>query len=159
MNPFIFLAATFFGAGKLPKAPGTWGSLAAIIVAVVGLHFTGWEIFYGLTLLVFLIGIPVADKYGKATGKADDPEIVIDEVAGQWIALFPLPYLTDFSDRIGPSIATLAAFVLFRFFDILKPWPIKAFEQNFKGGFGVMIDDVAAGVMAALVLVVIGYFL
>jgi len=159
MQTFLYRLAILFGIGKLPKAPGTWGSLAALVIAVPLLHIISWPVFYGLSATVFMFGIAAADIHEKKTGKHDSGEVVIDEVVGQWIAIFPLPLILSFDSRLDASLATFAAFVLFRFFDILKPWPIRIIEKKIQGGLGTMVDDVAAGFLAALVLVAAGFLL
>ena len=135
--------ATVCGIGLLPGAPGTWGSLAALPAGWAILHWTGSrEILLLAAALAFFAGWWAADRYSRATGTDDSGSIVIDEVAGQWIVLAVVPMTL-------PWIA--AAVILFRIFDIFKPWPIRAVERRYKGGFGVMIDDIVAGVFAAAV--------
>ncbi len=144
------LIATVFYVGYLRPAPGTWGSLVAFPI--------GW-IFFAIHPLLFFAAIPIGFVKGVwATGKmaegADDPdksEIVIDEVIGQWIALLPV---VVGSMHAGASIFALwpgliAAFALFRLFDIWKPGPIGAADRR-KDRIGVMLDDVYAGIAAAI---------
>jgi phosphatidylglycerophosphatase A len=136
--------ATWFGAGLIPKAPGTWGSLAALPFAWLILHFGGlWWLAGGIGL-VFLVGWWASEIYVTGTGQADPGAIVIDEVAGQWIALLPAATSIWWHWLVG--------FVLFRFFDIVKPWPIGWADRRVRGGFGVMIDDVIAGIYAGVLL-------
>ena len=158
MDGFLYHLATLFGVGKLPKAPGTWGSLAALVIAVPLIHFINfnWPIFIGLTAVLFMLGIAAADVYAKRTGEEDSPKVVIDELVGQWITLFPLALVLPFGDF---RWATLLAFVLFRAFDILKPWPIRRLEKKPGGGLSVMLDDVVAGIMAAAILYLVGAYL
>lgn len=138
-----FWLAVFFGAGLLRPAPGTWGSLAAlgagywIIAAGAGL-----AVFAGAILIVTLLGTIAINAIEKTTGIHDAPEIVIDEVAGMWIAMLPV-YLLPANPWLF-----VAAFVLFRIFDIIKPWPIGWLDKKVSGGFGVMVDDIVAGVFA-----------
>jgi phosphatidylglycerophosphatase A len=137
------LIATWFGAGLLPWAPGTWGSLAALpfawaIAAVFGVG--------GLLVaaaLAFLLGWWAAERVGRASGVEDQGAIVIDEVAGQWLAVAVAP--------LDP-IAYLLGFLLFRLFDITKPWPASWADRSLPGGLGVMTDDVVAGLYAAAAL-------
>lgn len=139
------LLATWFGAGYAPAAPGTFGSLFAI---PVGWAFAVEGGVYALALAavgIALIGVWAADGYMAATGEHDASPIVIDEVAGQWIALLPAVAVINWQ-------TALAAFVLFRLFDILKPWPISWVDRNVEGGVGVMADDVLAGIAAAACL-------
>jgi phosphatidylglycerophosphatase A len=137
------LLATWFGAGLLPRAPGTWGSLAALPFAwfirdgfgVVGLAVAA----AGL----FVIGLWAASVYVRRGGEADPGAVVIDEVAGQWLVLVAVP----------PNLALYAAgFVLFRIADIFKPWPASWIDRTLKGGLGVMLDDTAAALYAGAAL-------
>ena len=136
--------ATWFGSGLSPKAPGTCGSMAALPFAAIIVFWGGAEALAIAAALVTLVGITVSNRYMAIKGTAHDPgEIVIDEVAGQWIALIPA--------GLNP-LSFAIAFVLFRLFDIWKPWPIRLLDQKVEGGLGVMIDDVAAGLLAAVIL-------
>lgn len=134
-------------AGLAPKAPGTWGTALACILApfvFLPLDFFGRWLF--LTLLFFLGGF--AGTYAeKKLGKKDPGEVVIDELVGVWFAMAP------FSRTSWYFILT--AFILFRIFDILKPWPVNASEKWLPDGFGIMIDDVVAGAYAMLGLAII----
>jgi len=141
-NP-IHMLAFGLGSGLAPKAPGTFGTLAALPIYWRLLADLAPWVFALITLLTFVLGVYVCEKTSQDLGVHDHGGIVIDEWVGMWITLFLLP----------KSLFWLAlAFVLFRFFDIIKPWPIKWLDQHVKGGFGIMIDDVLAGVMAWLVL-------
>jgi phosphatidylglycerophosphatase A len=143
-----FWVATWGGAGMLPKAPGTWGSLAALPCAYVILQAgAGWGL--GIAILVVLAAGIWASKVYMEKSKSHDPgQIVVDEVLGQWIVLMPL------GAEFRP-LEWLVAFGLFRFFDVLKPWPIRLADSKIKGGFGVMFDDILAGIAGAIVM--IGY--
>lgn len=139
----VTLVATWFGAGLIRRAPGTWGSLAALPCAA-GLHLLGgpW-LLAGATGLVALAGVWASGRYAAALGSGgasgDPGAVVVDEVAGQWLALLPLPL-----DLWWYA----AAFALFRLFDIAKPWPIGWLDQNLHGGRGIIADDLAAGLVA-----------
>jgi phosphatidylglycerophosphatase A len=132
-----------FGSGLAPKAQGTFGSLAAILPWLLLRHLS-----LPLNLLViavgFLIGVWACDVAGRAVGVDDHRSLVWDEFIGQWIALSPA--------LLAPWWAVVAGFGLFRLFDVWKPWPIRWFDRHLKGGLGVMVDDVVAGVFAAVVL-------
>ena len=133
--------ATLGPIGHLRPAPGTIGSAVGVVSGYMLASF-GAGIFATATLFVTIIGIFAADAYNQTTSRDDAPEVIIDEVAGQWIALIILPLdLWWFA----------AAFVLFRFFDITKIGPVGMAEQ-LSGGFGVMADDIVAGLLAALCL-------
>lgn len=149
--------ATLFGVGHFPKAPGTMGSLVALILGSVLVHFIDWQVFLVLILAFLVLGVVAADAHEKLTGVHDSPKVVVDELVGMWIVLFPLE---AFGAQLGDfRIDGIAAFALFRLFDIWKPWPVSWAETKFTGGFAVMLDDVAAGLMAAAVLMGLGYFI
>jgi phosphatidylglycerophosphatase A len=137
------ILATWFGAGLSPKAPGTAGSLAALPIAYGLSHFWGMIGLGIATAIVIAAGIWAAHVYGKRTASEDAGPVVIDEVAGQWLTLL-----------LVPADVTLYAigFALFRFADIVKPWPIDRVDRRVKGGLGVMLDDLLAGALAALIL-------
>jgi phosphatidylglycerophosphatase A len=132
-----------FGSGLAPKAPGTFGSLAAILPWLLLRHLS-----LPINLLVivvgFFIGVWACDVAGRAVGVDDHRSLVWDEFIGQWIALLPA--------LLAPWWAVVVGFGLFRLFDVWKPWPIRWFDRHLKGGLGVMVDDVIAGVFAAVVL-------
>ena len=140
------LLATWFGAGKLPVAPGSWGSLAALPFAW-GLAWFGGPFTLAAGAMVMLgAGIWASNRVVAASGAKDPGEIVIDEVAGQWLALAAAP--------LDPLVYG-AGFVLFRIFDIFKPWPASWIDRNMDGGAGIMLDDIIAGAYAGAAL----YFL
>lgn len=142
MKNFLLKLATFFGVGKLPKGPGTWGTLATVPVAFL-LAKGGPLIYMTVTLLLVPIAIVAAELYMKEHNVKDAPEIVIDEVIGFLITMTWMPLTWQ---------AFVAGFVLFRFLDILKPPPIKYFDKRVPGGLGVVMDDLVAGVMANIFL-------
>lgn len=144
------LLATWFGAGRLPWAPGTWGSLFALPVAWPLLALGGPGLLLVATAVVFALGLWASDRYMKAVGLHDPGAIVIDEVAGQWLTLAVAP--------LDP-LAFLLGFVLFRVADVLKPWPANWLDRRVGGAFGVMIDDVAAAVYAGGVLAIVIWLL
>lgn len=151
-NSFYWIAVGF-GSGLLPKAPGTWGSLAAVILAYPVLFMPNASILLlGMAFMAFALGICAANIWEQNTGSHDDGRIVIDEFAGQWIALIPVANLAVM-DML--PLGLLLSFALFRFFDVVKPQPIKYLDKNIHGGIGVMIDDVVAGVFAAAILSVL----
>ncbi len=137
---------TLFGLGFQPTAPGTWGSAAALIAGAVIVWLFGSIGLILMTFAVFATGVWAADHYEAQTGRHDNSEIIVDEVAGQWITLIPVAYFG------GGLFAYLAAFGLFRAFDIMKPGPIRTLDQTLSGGFGTMVDDLAAGLCAAFIL-------
>lgn len=136
------LVATSFGAGFAPKAPGTAGTLTAIPIAWA-LARLGTGGFIAGTLFITLLGTWAAGAFMRATGTHDDQRIVVDEVAGYLVTLLLVP---------RNAITLALAFVLFRLFDIWKPGPIRWIDDHVHGGFGVMADDLAAGVVGAVIL-------
>jgi phosphatidylglycerophosphatase A len=139
------LIATWFGAGLLPWAPGTWGSFAALPCAWVIVHFAGPAGLALSAVLVFALGWWAASVVAAASGYQDPGFIVVDEVAALWLVLAVAPL--DWR-------AYAAAFVLFRVFDITKPWPSHAIERRVKGGLGIMLDDIVVALYAALLLLI-----
>ncbi len=142
----VSLLATWFGAGLLPKAPGTWGSLAALPFAWGLYQLGGTVAVLAAAVVVGAIGYWAAERYMTHTGQADPGPVVIDEVVGQWLALAFVP---------AGVWAYVFGFVLFRAADIGKPWPASWAERNLGGGRGVMADDVIAGLYAALGLAIV----
>lgn len=151
------LIVTVGGVGRIPFAPGTWGSLAGLPIAYAA-HYLG-----GITALVFLTAVIFAVGWFATTeylaGREDDPkEVVIDEVAGQMLALWPLSWglsMSGTDPHIFPWPGWVGGFLLFRFFDIVKPWPVSLADRPTP--FGVMADDAVAGVLAgALMLLAAG---
>ncbi len=143
--------ASGFGSGLAPVAQGTFGSLAALVLWWLLLRGLDWPIYLGLLLLSFAVGVWACDVAGRALGVDDHRSLVWDEFVGQWIALLPL--LASPLRSAPPAWwAPLLGFLLFRLFDVWKPWPIRALDRRLKGGLGVMVDDVVAGLFAAVVL-------
>lgn len=140
----VLLMAFGFGAGLAKHGPGTWGSLLALPLAAVCLA-DPW-IYATVTLLVSLVGIPICGGAARRLGVHDHSGIVWDEIAGQMIACAPL-FLMPSSMTLSAGLGL--AFVLFRLFDIAKPWPIRAVDRGVHGGLGIMLDDVLAGMAAA----------
>lgn len=135
------------GTGLVPVAPGTAGSAVACLI-FLATHQLGFAVHVVLIAVVMGLGIWASGASEAAFGQADDGRIVIDEVAGQWIALSP-----QFVLSASLPVVIVTAFVAFRVFDIWKPGPVRWAEQRFAGGLGVMADDVVAGVLAACVSV------
>ena len=147
LNPW-HLIAVGFGSGLIPKAPGTFGSLAAIPLCVA-LIYAPLYLQLIVVLAVFILGTIASSKTEKAMGMHDNSSIVIDEFAGMFISVIAFPkewYLC------------LLAFVLFRIFDIIKPWPISHADRKIGGGLGVMVDDVLAGIASLACAHIFFYF-
>lgn len=134
------LLSSVFGLGRVPFAPGTAASAAAALAYALALHRLSWPLYAALVLLLFFGGIAVSARTAAELGRPDPGLVVIDEVCGQIVALAFLP---------AGWLPVFVAFALFRFFDIIKPWPIRRLER-LPGGWGIMADDAAAGLAAAL---------
>ena len=145
------LVATWFGTGFLPTAPGTWGSLVSIPVAHLVAFFSGAWGLGGFALGIAVIGVHAAGETARLRGVGDPPEIVVDEVAGQSIALLPVYALVPAGATLLRIGAVLSAFLLFRVLDVWKPGPIGALER-LPRGWGIMADDVLAGAVAGAVV-------
>ena len=135
------LLATWFGIGLLRPAPGTWGSLAGTILWFLLPNSHSW-IWLILPLFIFLSWY-VCAAVNKDSDSEDHSSIVIDEVAGMLVALAFVPHT---------ALAYFGAFVLFRLFDIWKPWPISWVDKNIKGGWGILFDDILAGLFSGVIL-------
>ena len=143
------LISTWFGAGLIRPAPGTIGSLIALVLGW-GILTVGGQLLLMVDIIIILIvGAWAADIYGKADKSHDSSSIVVDEVVGQWIALMTMPQTL---------LGYVVAFAAFRFYDILKPWPVGYIDKHVKGGGGVMLDDVLAGIYALAIVFLVEYW-
>jgi phosphatidylglycerophosphatase A len=146
------LIGTFFGIGHLKPAPGTWASLATVGIWRAFAPFLppGFQapVAVAAVLAVTALGIPAATRVARATGEEDPSQVVIDEVAGQMLALIAVP--------LGWK-SLLASLILFRAFDIVKPPPVRRLE-SFPGGFGIVADDLGAGLYALAVMQVLLHY-
>lgn len=138
-DPVVFVALGF-GSGLSPIAPGTAGTIIAIPLYLILSQFD-FLVYLTVTLLVTIAGIWMCSYTADKLKVHDHPSIVIDEIAGFFITMALVP---------AELFWIVTGFVLFRFFDAVKPWPISWLDNNVKGGFGIMIDDVAAGVVSLL---------
>ena len=140
-NPIHFIA-TLGGIGKIPIAPGTWGSIFAFLVFIYISHYVDM-------LIVVILSIPfsiwICEKASLNLIEKDHKSIVIDELVGIWVALVPAIYLSTQTSRTSYAVFAL---IFFRLFDILKPFPVSYFDKNFKNGLGIVLDDLIAGIMA-----------
>ena len=144
------LLSTWFGTGLIKPASGTWGSLASLPFAWFLCDLGGTLALALATLTVFAVGIWAASIYSEVLSEVDPSQIVIDEVAGQWLTLLVVP----------PNLLFYAiGLIFFRIFDIIKPWPVSWADRHFKGGLGIMLDDILAGVYAATALFFVHLFL
>jgi phosphatidylglycerophosphatase A len=147
-DPYQFLALGF-GSGLAPKAPGTFGTLAAIPIYLLMTGLNSW-LYLTITIIFSVVGIVICQKAADAAGVHDHPAIVWDEIVGFLITMTLVPLsLTN----------VVLGFILFRIFDIAKPWPISYLDKNLSGGLGIMLDDVVAGLMSMALLLAINVFL
>ncbi|HEY9182224.1 MAG TPA: phosphatidylglycerophosphatase A [Gammaproteobacteria bacterium] len=144
-DPVHFLAFGF-GAGLLPRAPGTWGSVVAL-PAVWWLVDLPWSWRIGVVVAVIGAGIFICGESARRLGRHDDQRIVLDEISGV--------LLTGLAVTEKSLVLLALVFVFFRFFDIAKPWPIRDVDHSLKGGLGIMLDDLIAAVFAAACVVTI----
>jgi len=147
-NP-IHLFALGFGTGCAPKMPGTIGTLVGILLYLPMIYLT-WPVYIGVTIALFLFGIWLCEVTANHLGVHDHGGIVWDEIVGFLITMTAVPPDWRF---------VLLGFVLFRLFDIWKPWPISWLDRKVSGGLGIMLDDVLAGIYALIVLQIIVYLL
>lgn len=148
----IVFCGVGFGSGLAPKAPGTFGSAFALlfIPAWLALGFFNSVL---IIVLMSLLGIYLCGRTAELMGVHDDGRIVWDEFAGQSISFLPLVYLGQMN-----WLWVLIGFALFRLFDVWKPWPIRVVDRRVHGGFGIMLDDIIAGICAALCILIYLYF-
>ena len=155
---FALLISTFFGCGFLKPAPGTIGSLAALPFVWLLYTFGGFEVFILITIILFIVGIWAAGISSHSFNSDDPSEVVIDEVVGQMLPLLAIPIYETLLPL--PNIYYLvSAFLLFRLFDIWKPYPISYVDNNVKGASGIMFDDVFAGFYSIIIITLILFFL
>lgn len=152
MNWFFITGAY---SGLFPKAPGTMGSVVALVIGVFILAFFDAQTLFLATILTTIIAIKEIDKYEERTGIHDDKRVVIDEFVGMWFALSIAPAINVNLSEIfvlqnGFLVQAILSFLLFRYFDITKPSVIGRIDREAKGGIGVVLDDIIAGVAAGI---------
>lgn len=148
-NP-VHLVAFGFGSGLPAKAPGTFGTLAALPVWLLLLQGMPDLPYLGILIAGFAFGVVICERTSRDLGVHDHGGIVWDEWIGLWLSLFWLP---------EGWLWLVYGFALFRLFDIVKPWPIKWLDQKIHGGFGIMIDDVIAGLFAFVIIQLTALFI
>ena len=151
LNP-VHLLSLGFGSGLSPKMPGTIGTVVGVglYLLLPAQYLADWRIYLAIIISAFIIGVFLCGYTAKALNVHDHPGIVWDEIVGYFITMIMVP---------KEWVWILLGFVLFRIFDILKPWPISIADKRLKGGFGIMFDDVLAGVFALIVIQIILYLL
>jgi len=158
IKKFNLFFLTFFMLGKIKHAPGTYASLVTCCLFLLLINITSIVFIFFTTLIIFLYSF-VAINYSFKEFSSDDPqEIVIDEVVGQMLALLALPIY----ETLYPLPALyycIPAFLLFRLFDIWKPFPINYIDKNIQGSLGIMLDDILAGLYSIIILTLIFFFL
>ncbi len=140
-DPCLFLAFGF-GAGLSPKAPGTLGTLVAVPFYLLLTRMDRWS-YVSVVVLTALLGIWICAQAAKKLGVHDHQGIVWDEMVGYWITMIAVPV---------SALTVLLGFILFRFFDIVKPWPIGEIDRKVTGGLGIMLDDIVAGLFSLVVI-------
>ena len=148
-DPYHFLA-TLGGIGLFPVAPGTAGSIFAWIAFVILSHYVNM---IPLTIILIIFAVFICEKASINLDDKDHKAIVIDELAGMWVSLIPVLFIA--STQQERTLYAVIAFISFRFFDILKPFPISYLDKRFKNGFGIVVDDLAAGIFAGLLTILI----
>ena len=161
LDRVVYWLGLGLGSGLPRRAPGTWGTVGGLIVAIPLLSL-GFVPFLIITILSCVIGSWICGRTSGLMGGHDNPHIVWDEWAGMWLTLLPLSYMGIADGNFWQNIAQtssittiIIAFILFRFFDIIKPPPIGWADKKVAGGLGIMLDDIIAGVMAAAVWIII----
>ena len=156
IKTLITLFVTMFGLGKIPKIPGTFGSLATVIILYIFFHILNLSsiIILIFIIIVFIYSFSAISAYTKDNENKDPKEVIIDEFIGQSIPIY-LYEISHGTEKL-PNEAIIfygVCFILFRFFDIAKPFPVNFFDKNFKNSFGVIMDDVCAGFYVVLSLI------
>ncbi len=172
LDKVVYWLGIGLGSGMPKKAPGTWGTVGGMLVAIP-LMMLGFIPFLVITIVSSIVGIWICGRTSELMGVHDDPHIVFDEWAGIWITMLPISYMIQTfcskgSQTIGNitvapadysylAIMMLASFLLFRFFDILKPFPISYCDKHLSGGLGIMLDDILAGLAVLGIYVSLSY--
>jgi phosphatidylglycerophosphatase A len=144
----IHLLAFGFGSGLAPKAPGTFGTLLAVLLYLPLSVLPLWA-YAAVVIVASIAGVWLCDRTAKDLGVHDHPGIVWDEFTGFWLTMFAVPASWEW---------ILAGFILFRIFDIWKPWPISWCDKQVEGGLGIMVDDLLAGLFSWLILMVVLHY-
>ena len=160
IDKFNAVYVTVFGVGKIKFAPGTIASLLTTLFLFYSFHivnFSKWSILLSIFIIFFYSFYAVSSYIDKRDDK-DPKEIVIDELVGQSIPILTIYCFVENNDIYNFILYTFFSFTLFRFFDIAKPYPINKIDRYMKNGFGVMLDDIVAGIYASIILIIIILF-
>ncbi|WP_019672035.1 phosphatidylglycerophosphatase A family protein [Psychrobacter lutiphocae] len=151
LDKVVYWLGIGLGSGLPKRAPGTWGTLGGVIVALPLMQL-GFIAFFSITMIASVIGIAICERTSNLMQVHDDPHIVWDEWAGMWLSLLPLSFIISYTpEYLTPEyywLAVVLAFILFRIFDIAKPNPIKWADEKLTGGLGIMMDDILAGIIS-----------
>lgn len=163
LDRIVYWLGIGLGSGMPKRAPGTWGTVGGLIVAIPLMRL-GFVPFLIITIVASIIGIWICGRTSELMNVHDDPHIVWDEWAGMWITLLPFAFIgfDQLAEIDGVKLdwfVILVAFILFRLFDILKPFPISWADKKVSGGLGIMLDDILAGLMAIVVMAAVNYAL
>lgn len=163
LDRIVYWLGIGLGSGMPKRAPGTWGTVGGLIVAIPLMRL-GFVPFLIITIVASIIGIWICGRTSELMNVHDDPHIVWDEWAGMWITLLPFAFIgfDQLAEINGVKLdwfVILVAFILFRLFDILKPFPISWADKKVSGGLGIMLDDILAGLMAIVVMAAVSYAL
>jgi len=154
---FNLLLICLFNIGKIKYAPGTFASLIACIFFLIFNYFLGITVIFFISLIIFCYSLIAINSSYETFDSNDPQEIVIDEFVGQMLPLLAIPIY----ETLYPApqfIYYILAFILFRVFDILKPFPISYIDNNTEGAFGIMFDDILAGLFSIIILIIIFFF-
>ena len=159
LDKVVYWLGIGLGSGLPKRAPGTWGTVGGLIVAIPLMRL-GFVPFLIITILASIVGIWICGRTSDLMGVHDDPHIVWDEWAGMWITLLPFAFIgfDQLAEIDGFKLdwfVILVAFILFRVFDIIKPFPISWADKKVSGGLGIMLDDILAGIMAVALMMVL----
>ena len=157
-NKFNLIFLTFFNIGKIKKAPGTIASLFTCLFFLLLINIFDIHVIFFLTLIIFLYSLIAINNSFNVFDSDDPREIVIDEFVGQMLPLVAIP-IYEILYPLPMTYYCILAFLLFRLFDIWKPYPINYVDENVKGGIGIMLDDIMAGIYSIITLIIIFFFL
>ena len=157
-NKFNLIFLTFFNIGKIKKAPGTIASLFTCLFFLLLINIFDIHVIFFLTLIIFLYSLIAINNSFNEFDSDDPREIVIDEFVGQMLPLVAIP-IYEILYPLPMTYYCILAFLLFRLFDIWKPYPINYVDENVKGGIGIMLDDIMAGIYSIIALIIIFFFL